>query len=78
MNDEDILVHNLIPKHEIMSDSDVEETFKDLEFDVDHLPIIKENDPVSKAIGAKSGDVLRITRDSQTAGTFVTYRLVKG
>lgn len=72
-----ILEHKLVPKHEIMSDSEIEETFKDLDYDVDHLPKIKINDPVVKNIEAKVGDVLRITRDSQTAGTFVTYRVVE-
>ena len=36
------------------------------------------DDPVVKAIGAEEGDVLQITRDSETAGTFVTYRFVNG
>ena len=35
------------------------------------------NDPVVKAIDAKEHDILRITRESDTAGTFVTYRIVK-
>ena len=37
---------------------------------------IKSDDPVVKAIGAEPGNVLRITRESQTAGVFVTYRIV--
>ena len=39
---------------------------------------IRVNDPVSKAIGAEEGQVLKITRKSETAGIFVTYRLVSG
>ena len=59
-----------------------------LKYNADIYGELKENggfreevpfeDPVVKAINAKSGDVLRITRKSQTAGEFVTYRIVEG
>ena len=73
-----ILNHSAVPKHEILSDDEIVEIFADVDYEVSQLPKIKVNDPVSKAIGAKEGDVLKITRDSQTAGIFVTYRLVSG
>ena len=49
----------------------------DVEYDFKNLPKIRSNDPVVKAIDAKPGDILRITRESQTAGVFVTYRIVE-
>ena len=61
-----------------MSDEEIEEIFADVDFDLNQLPKIKVNDPVSKAIGAKEGQVLKITRKSETAGIFVTFRLVSG
>jgi DNA-directed RNA polymerase subunit H len=73
----DILKHNLVPEHEIMSDSEIKKTFKDLDYDTKHLPKIKIDDPVVKHINAKIGDILKITRESQTAGTFITYRIVE-
>lgn len=73
----DILQHSNVPKHEILSDSEIEEIFAEVEYEIKQLPKIKSDDPVVKAIDAKEGDILRITRESQTAGTFITYRLVE-
>jgi len=72
----DILIHELVPSHAILSKSEIEKVFKDLDFGIEHLPKIKLNDPVVKSIDAEKGDILEITRDSPTAGTFITYRLV--
>lgn len=74
----DILEHMLVPKHEIMSDSEIEDELGNADFVKEDLPKIKIDDPVVKHIDAKPGDVLRITRDSPTAGDFVTYRIVEG
>ncbi|WP_298521112.1 DNA-directed RNA polymerase subunit H [uncultured Methanobrevibacter sp.] len=74
----DIQEHMLVPKHEIMTEDEIADEFSDVEYDFKDLPKIKSEDPVVKAINAKSGDVLRITRKSQTAGEFVTYRIVEG
>ena len=73
-----ILNHSAVPKHEILSDDEIEEIFKDVDYDISQLPKLRVNDAVSKAIGAKEGQVLKITRKSETAGVFVTYRLVSG
>lgn len=51
-------------------------TEKKLDIHPEQLPKIKADDPVVKAIEAKPGDILKITRKSQTAGKFETYRLV--
>ena len=74
----DIQNHKLVPKHEIMTEEEISEEFSDVDYDFKDLPKIKANDPVVEAIGAEPGNVLRITRDSQTAGVFITYRIVEG
>lgn len=74
----DILNHELVPSHAILSESEIKKLFKNLDFEIEQLPKIKVDDPVAKTIDAKKGDILEITRDSPTAGTFVTYRLVDG
>ena len=40
------------------------------------FPWIKSVDPISIILGAKPGDVLRITQKSETAGKYETYRYV--
>ena len=67
----------LVPTHEIMTEDEIADEFSDVEYDFKDLPRIRSKDPVVKAIDAKPGDVLRITRESQTAGVFVTYRIVE-
>ncbi|MCL2687383.1 MAG: DNA-directed RNA polymerase subunit H [Methanobrevibacter sp.] len=74
----DILLHELVPDHVILSESEIKKLFKNQDFDQEQLPKIKTSDPIAKAIDAKEGDILEITRRSLTAGTFVTYRLVEG
>ena len=73
----DIQDHILVPTHEIMTEDEIADEFSDVEYDFKDLHKIRSEDPVVKAIGAKPGDVLRITRESQTAGVFVTYRIVE-
>ena len=73
----DIQDHMLVPTHEIMTEDEIADEFSDVEYDFKNLPKIRSDDPVVKAIEAKPGDILRITRESQTAGVFVTYRIVE-
>ena len=72
----DILKHKLVPDHTILSKTEANKVIKQLNIHQEQLPKIKSDDPVVKEIGAKSGDILKITRRSHTAGKFFTYRLV--
>jgi DNA-directed RNA polymerase subunit H len=72
----DILKHKLVPDHTILSKTEMNKILKQLNIHQEQLPKIKSDDPVVKDIGAKPGDILKITRKSHTAGKFVTYRLV--
>jgi DNA-directed RNA polymerase subunit H len=80
----DVLKHELVPEHIIVADND-EKLLKNLKCDEKQLPEkikkqlpkIKVTDPVVEAIGASESDILQITRKSQTAGTFIYYRIVK-
>ncbi len=72
-----ILSHKLVPKHEILSKEEAKKVIeKYAGGDKYKLPYIKKSDPVVKALGAKPGDIIKITRRSPTAGESVYYRLV--
>ncbi|WP_455645249.1 DNA-directed RNA polymerase subunit H [Methanosphaera sp.] len=73
----DILQHNLVPEHTILSEEEAQEVLEELNVRRDQIPKILPTDPVVKAIGAELGDILRITRKSETAGIFVAYRVVR-
>jgi DNA-directed RNA polymerase subunit H len=76
MKEIDITKHAMVPKHIILGEKEREELFKTYGITPRHLPRILESDPVVVAIQAKIGDVLRIVRKSQTAGTVNYYRIV--
>jgi DNA-directed RNA polymerase subunit H (RpoH/RPB5) len=68
--------HVLVPHHEIIKD---EEIIKDLvqKYSVKNkhqFPHILKSDPMSKYLGLKSGDMVKITRISPTAGEYIMYR----
>jgi DNA-directed RNA polymerase subunit H len=71
-----ILNHSLVPKHEVLSKTATEKLFKDYKATKEQLPKILSTDPVAKSIGAKKGEIVKITRSSLTAGKAVYYRVV--
>ena len=71
-----LLDHELVPKHEIMSEGELKSVLGKFSIEKEQLPKIKVQDPVCKEIGATLGDVVKITRKSQTAGEADYYRLV--
>ena len=72
----DIFEHKLVPKHEILTQEERDKVLAEYRVKPYQLPQIKASDPAVKAIGAKPGDILRITRKSQTAGEHIAYRYV--
>ncbi len=72
----DIFEHALVPFHEILSEKEKNQLLTQYKIKPYQMPQIKSGDPAVKAIGAKPGDVLKITRKSTTAGEHITYRYV--
>jgi DNA-directed RNA polymerase subunit H len=76
MNKTNILEHEMVPEHIIMSDGEVEKILKKYDIKKEELPLIRSDDPVVKLIGAEPGQVLKITRENSPAGVSEYYRLV--
>jgi DNA-directed RNA polymerase subunit H len=72
----DVLSHQLVPKHIILSDKESEEVFEYFKITKDQLPRILITDPCVKRIGGKVGDIIKIIRESPTAGVSEFYRYV--
>jgi DNA-directed RNA polymerase subunit H len=68
--------HELVPKHIILEDKEVEKLLNAYDIPKDKLPLIKVTDPIVKAIGAKPGQVLKVVRKGSPAGEGISYRLV--
>ena len=72
----DIFTHKLVSPTEILSEEERERIIKFYHAEAYQFPWIKGSDPVSIILGAKSGDILKVSGYSLTAGTRVSYRYV--
>jgi DNA-directed RNA polymerase subunit H len=68
--------HVLVPKHEVCTEAEKKEVFDQYKVQPHQLPRITASDPAIRHLGVKVGDVIRITRKSDTAGEAVFYRIV--
>lgn len=68
--------HELVPEHEVMDEDEVDELLDEYDIDKEQLPEIERTDAAVKPLDAEVGDVIRIERDSPTAGETTYYRRV--
>jgi len=73
---ESLLNHVLVPPHEIIPEKEAEEIIKKFGLKKEKFPQILKTDPVIEEIGAKKGDLIKVTRNSLTAGKSIAYRVV--
>ncbi len=71
-----ILEHELVPRHEVLSAEEVVELLRRLGIRPEQLPWIRASDPVARELGVKPGDIVRIIRKSPVAGESIAYRFV--
>ena len=72
----DLFEHELVPPHIIAEDEEVQLVLDHYGIEKNQLPRIFRDDPAVKVLGARSGQVIRIERESLTAGKSFYYRLV--
>lgn len=72
----DLFEHELVPPHIIASDEEVELVLNHYGIEKNQLPRIYRDDPAVKVLGARPGQIVRIQRESPTAGSTYYYRLV--
>jgi len=72
----DMMSHDLVPLHTIISEKEKGELLRKYNIEPNQLPKILDTDPVSIFIGAKSGQIVKIIRNSHTAKESIAYRFV--
>lgn len=70
-----ITEHELVPKHVILNKTEEGELLQKYRLHRNQLPKILLNDPISKYLGLRRNDIVKIIRPSETAGKYVTYRI---
>jgi len=71
-----VLEHEVVPSHEVLDEGDIKAVLQKYGIKKEEMPKIMVGDTTAQAVGAQVADILKITRKSPTAGTFVAYRLV--
>jgi DNA-directed RNA polymerase subunit H (RpoH/RPB5) len=72
----DLFDHEMVPAHVIAEDSEIQMVLDHYGINKTHLPRIQVRDPAARVLGARPGQVIRVERDSPTAGRTYYYRLV--
>mmetsp|Transcript_50848 Transcript_50848/g.58468 ORF Transcript_50848/g.58468 Transcript_50848/m.58468 type:complete len:218 (-) Transcript_50848:44-697(-) len=79
-SEDDVVVnithHELVPQHVPLSEDEVKEVLTAHSLEKSMLPRMLVNDPIALYFGLERGNVVKISRKSESAGKYVTYRQV--
>jgi DNA-directed RNA polymerase subunit H (RpoH/RPB5) len=71
-----IFDHEFVSKHELLSAEEKEQFLGENKLEPYQLPRINSHDPAIIAVGGNPGDIVRVIRNSKTAGKYVSFRYV--
>lgn len=72
----DPTTHELVPKHELLSEEEKKKFLGDYKIKEIQLGKILISDPIVRYYDFKEKDVIKITRPSETGGVYYNYRVV--
>lgn len=72
----DVGKHALVPEHTKASEKEKDALLAQYSIELQNLPQINKKDPAIRHLNVRLGDIVKIVRQSPTAGVSVFYRVV--